>query len=358
MHQPKIMVIHPGASHSTSDVYDGLNAGLEWAGVEVIPFQWGEMLRPFTALANVAIEHGAFTDAEAQHLHEFCMFVASADAISVAVDSEVDAVIVVNGLMFPPSRVEVLRKLGIPVACYGTESPYFDKHEREIAPFYTHWFTNERRSVRGFERLTKASYLPHAWNPKMHRLGDVDPACQCDLTFIGGGYPERKALLAGVNWEGIDHTVHGTLWGIDLQLERGATDFARGDRWTEGAIPNEMTSAWHRSAKVALNLHRKMAYIEGGDAVAPGSESLGPRAYEIPAVGGFMLCDDERTELGEVLGESAATFRAWDSASLEKELRYWLTHDSARERTQAAQHEAVQPHHWGIRAKQILETIL
>lgn len=351
------MVIHPGQNHSTSDVFDGVCAGLEWAGVQVEPFAWGETLRPFTALAHVAIEHEAFTDEQAQHLHEFCMYVASAESISVALACDVDAVVVVNGLMFPPSRVSILRSLGIPVACYGTESPYFDKHEREIAPFYTHWFTNERTSVNRFSDIVPCSYLPHAWNPKMHAQVAYDATKQCDLTFIGGGFPERKELLRAVDWEGIDHTIHGTLWGIDLTAERGASDFARGDRWTEGAVPNEMTSAWHRSAKIALNLHRKMGYIEEGDSVAPGSESLGPRAYEIPAVGGFMLCDDERAEIFEVLGEAAATFRAWDSKSLSRELRYWLTHDSERERTQRAQHEAIAPHHWGNRARQILETI-
>lgn len=352
------MVVHPGASHSTSDVFDGMCAGLAWAGAEVIPFQWGEMLRPFTALAHVAIEHGAFTDEQAQKLHAFCMYVASGDSISSAIDSMVDAVIVVNGLMFPPSRVAILQKLSMPVACYGTESPYFDEQERQIAPFYDHWFTNERTSVKRFAELTSASYLPHAWNPATHQLRAVDPERRCDVTFVGGGFPERKALLQGVDWTGIDHTIHGTLWNIDLATEQGASDFARGDRWTEGAIPNEMTSAWHRSAKVALNLHRKMGYIEQGNSVAAGSESLGPRAYEIPAVGGFMLIDNERPEAHDVYGESAATFTAWDSASLQRELRYWLTHDDARERTQKAQHEAVQAHHWGIRAKQILETIL
>jgi spore maturation protein CgeB len=101
-----------------------------------------------------------------------------------------------------------------------------------------------------------------------------------------------------------------------------------------------------------------MTYVESTRTVARGSaESLGPRAYEIPAVGGFMLCDDERPELREVYGACAATFRAWDSADLAKQARYWLAHPDARERTRRAQHEAVAPHHWGERARGVLETI-
>ena len=63
-------------------------------------------------------------------------------------------------------------------------------------------------------------------------------------------------------------------------------------------------------------------------------------------------------ELRAIYGDSAATFRAWDSADLEKQARYWLTHDDARERARAAQWEAVRPHHWGNRALDILNIIL
>lgn len=354
----KVMVVHPGHGHSTSDVYEGLCAGLEMNEVDVVRLEWGKMLRPLTAMVNGAITAGALPDDEGEKLHKFAAFLASGDAIGIAIEAEVDAVIVVNGLLFPPSRAAVLQKLGIPVACYGTESPYFDEAERGIAPFYTHWFTNERTSVARFADLTQAFYLPHAYNPRLHVPGEIDPAKACDVVFIGGGFPERKATIAGVDWTGIDLRIHGTLWELDLDAERDQRGFSRGERYTVGAIPNEETAVWHRSSKIAINMHRRMTYVEQNNPLDAGvCESLGPRAYEIPAVGGFMLCDDERPELYDVYGESAATFRAWDSASLEREIRYWLSHDDARERVQAAQAEAVQPHHWGARAKTILETI-
>jgi spore maturation protein CgeB len=130
-------------------------------------------------------------------------------------------------------------------------------------------------------------------------------------------------------------------------------------RYAEGSIANRETTAWHRSAAISLNLHRRMTYVEHPDQlVAPGAaESLGPRAYEIPAVGGFMLSDDERPELADVYGASAATFRAWDSADLERQIRYWLAHPDERERRRAAQREAVQPHTWAARARVVLETL-
>jgi hypothetical protein len=343
---------------STSDVFDGMKAGLEMNGVEVVTFNWDHILRTWGKLVRYAVA-GGLTEEKTEQMHQFTGWVASADAVTLAVDSEVDAAIVVNGLLFPPSRALVLRKLGIPVVCYGTEAPYFKKDEEQIAPFYTHWATNERRSVVGFAELTKAFYLPHAYNPLVHRPGAADPEKACDVVFVGGGYPERKALLEGPAWEGIGLQKRGTLWHLDLDAERGATDSTRRNRYSEGSIPNEETCAWHQSARVALNLHRRMAHIETGEQVAAGAaESLGPRAYEIPAVGGFELIDDERPEVWDVFGESAATFRAWDQADLIRQVRYWLSHPDERERCRKAQQEAVAPHHWGNRAKYLLECII
>ena len=43
-----------------------------------------------------------------------------------------------------------------------------------------------------------------------------------------------------------------------------------------------------------------------------------------------MFCDDERPELFDVLGDSAATFRAWDRDDPSRQLTYWLSHPDAR----------------------------
>lgn len=350
----RIMVCAPGHSFSTIDVFNGLCVGLQMHGITVVPFHWDKPLEILATITNAAVAHGGLSGGKAEAAMQFATWLASADILNVAIDHEVDAVIVVNGLLIPPSRMQVLRRLGIPVVCYGTEAPYFLRAEQDIAPFYTHWFTNERACVDAFADKTRAYYLPHAYNPALHRPGAADPTKAVDAVFIGGGYPERRALL-----DGMGVTTRGTLWHLDMDAERNTTDPQRRTRYAEGAIPNIETTAWHRSAKVALNLHRRMTYVETGDTIPAGSaESLGPRAYEIPAVGGFMLCDDERPEIHDVYGESAATFRAWDRADLAYRLRYWLTHDDARERQQRAQADAVRPHHWGARAKQIMEHIL
>ena len=358
----KILAIHPGHTFSTSDVYDGLCAGMRACGAQVVPFQWSKMLQIVGTLVAGAAAGGVVKPEQMDHAQQFAFFLAAADAVSVAVDEEVDAVFVVNGLLFPPERATLLQKLRIPVACYGTESPYFDDTELQIATAYTHWYTQERTSVERFRAVVdggRAFYLPMAFNPELHAPGPRQRDKAADVVFVGGGYPERQRLLDGVDWTGIRHVRQGTLWHLDLEAEHGARGMGRAVRYAEGSIPNSETTHWHRSAAISLNLHRRMTYVEHLERqVAPGAaESLGPRAYEIPAVGGFMLSDDERPELRDVYGESAATFRAWDSADLERQIRYWLAHPDERERRAAAQRAAVLPHTWTARARVVLETL-
>lgn len=356
----KILLCHPGHTFGPVDVYTGLAAGLEACGVEVVKFEWGQILETLGAVGDGAVKGGTIRPEDAEKIHRFLGYVAAADVFGYAYQHDVDAALIVTGMLFPPDRAKQLQALGIPVACYGTESPYFDAQERQIAPCYTHWFTQERRSLRAFQDVMdgRAFYLPMAYNPAIHQPGPTDPERAVDAVFVGGGFPERKTMLEGVDWTGIDHRVLGTLWHLDLEAEREYAAQGRMVRYAEGAIKNGETAAWHRSATVALNMHRRMTYIETGGSIPLGvAESLGPRAYEIPACGGFMLCDDERPELLDVYGEAAASYRAWDSASLERELRYWLAHPDERERRRRAQFEAVQPHTWAARARTILETI-
>lgn len=346
----RILVVAPGQSFSTIDCFHGLVAGLKANGVEVVIYDTHAHLQVLNALTRGAVMSGVVPPDQVEDVQRFMMWLGAADAANLALDQEVDAVVVINGLLFAPDRAMLMQKLGIPVACFGTEAPYLLESEQQIAPAYTHWFTNERRCVNAF---ANGHYLAHAWNPEVHTPGAAEPDKAVDAVFVGGGYPERKQLLDGM---GIDIRRIGTLWHLDFDDPSVRRNSAA---LSEGAIPNTETTAWHRSARISLNIHRTLTYPETMGHIERGAaESLGPRAYEIPAVQGFMLCDDDRPEIFDVLGESAATFRAWNSADLERQLRYWLVHPDERERRAQAQYEAIQPHSWTVRARTVLETLL
>ena len=100
----KIMLVHPGHSFSTSDVYDGLSEGLRLNGVEVVTFEWQRPLRMMATMTAAAGGTGFVSEAKAPQLEQYGTWLASANAVELALDQDVDAVIVVNGILFPPSR--------------------------------------------------------------------------------------------------------------------------------------------------------------------------------------------------------------------------------------------------------------
>jgi len=66
--------------------------------------------------------------------------------------------------------------------------------------------------------------------------------------------------------------------------------------------------------------------------------------------------DDSRPERYAVFGE-CPTYRAGDSADLERQIRYWLAHPEQRAVIAQAMYEAIQPHSWVNRAKQLVEVL-
>lgn len=348
-----ILVIHPGDSFSTADLYDGLVGGLRTNGATVHEARLDMGLDVTALFAHVATAYG-LTPAWARD----AFALAAARIIAQAAWICPDAAVIVTGLKLHASVPLTLRRMGIPTVLVCTESPY-SAQEIAIAPLYDAICTHERVALTAFGDHPRVYYLPHAYDPARHALGPSDPACQTDVFFCGTAFPERRALLEGVDWSDITHTISGSLWQqpSDEPPTLAAVQEGRIDPFA-GIIANADVARWYRSAAISLNHHRTTTEYGSGAHIAPGSaESLGPRAYEIPACGGFMLCDDSRPEIWEVFGDSAATYRAGDSADLTRQIRYWLTHPIERADVARRQHAAVRPHSWHARAAQLL-TIL
>jgi spore maturation protein CgeB len=235
---------------------------------------------------------------------------------------------------------------GYLTALLCTESPYqtIDREQHDSA-VYDLTFTCDRAAVPLFKRSRAGSvyYLAHAYDPGVHQPGEPDPSKVCDVFFCGTRFPERTALLDGIDWTGIDlrdksvrYDQHATLEEISAQV-----------------VPNTTAAAWYRSAKININHHRTIKHPKEAAEIGAGeAESLNPRAYEIAACGGFQVCDRSRPELFDVFGGSVPTYT--DSASLEHLIRYYLTHTEEREALRQRQYQAVLHHSWKERAKEVL----
>jgi spore maturation protein CgeB len=339
----KILLIHSGHTFSTLTVGEGYHAGLEACGVEVVPWRLDRVQVTLHTLRTGAEQAGMIPPADRDQIRDWITSISSADAVTLALMHDVDAVVVVYGLLFPPARVAALRKLGVPVVCIGTEAPYIRK-ELELCGVYSHWMTNERASVELFRTYgANAHYLPTAWHPQRHVPGPADPDKAADVVFIGGTYPERRRMLEGAQWDGIDLRWLGTMKNED-------------DPWS-GIVPNEESTIWYRSCKINLNFHRTTGDFWKGEQIDPTlAESLGPRAYEVPASGGFLL-SDWRPEVDDVFGDAAAVFERGNPDDLTRQVKYWLAHPDRREATAKAQHQAILPHSYTDRARRLLEII-
>lgn len=334
----KVFLIHPGASWSTHDVYTGLLAGLNaQPGIDTYQGRIDTILNWYDGMIHLGVQAGHMNPSaySTEVLNRQRM--ASAHITQAILDIWPDVVICVSGHNYHLKDVDALRRVGIKTAVILTESPYFGELEGKIATHYDIAFTNERRSADRFN----AVYLPHAYNPEVH-TPEGPREFETDAIFIGSMFDERRDLINGVDWTGINF-----LWrGHDMSNN------------PKDVVPNQQTAAYYRSTKVAINHHRTTTSYGSGQHIKPEeAESVGPRFYEIAACGAFQLVDDSRTEAGELFGEALVTYRAGDSADLEKQVRKWVR-VSEREAWAAAQHEAILPHSWTVRARQVLEAIV
>ena len=176
--------------------------------------------------------------------------------------------LVITGTLFPPSRPP-LRKLGIPVACYGTGGPASRRPSGRWRPSHAlvHAGAHQRAGLRQ-RRPRRAGLLPaDGVQPATHAPAPTRPTpvtCPSSGWLPGAARDVPGLAWAGVNTHGrwmpdIDLQVRGTLWHLDLDAEQGATGGSQGSRYAEGSIDNEETVRWHRSAAIALNMHRRMA---------------------------------------------------------------------------------------------------
>jgi len=335
----KVAIIHPGAAWSTCDIYTGLVAGLQsQPGLDIHEMRIDTILNWYDTMIGLGVNAGLLSDQAYRTDVLNRQRMASAHITQNILDIWPDVVISVSGHNYHLKDVDILRRVGIKTAVILTESPYFGELEGIMAQHYDIAFTNERRSA---ERLN-AHYLPHAYNPAVHTV-DGPRAFATDAIFIGSMFDERRDLFNAVDWGEVNF-----LWrGHDMS------------ETPSDVVPNEETAAYYRATKIGINHHRTTTSHGSGQHIRPEeAESLGPRAYEIPAVGAFQLMDDSRKEAREVFGESLVTYKAGDADDLARQTRTWLRQNDKREEWAAAQHEAVLPHSWHVRAAHVLERIV
>jgi spore maturation protein CgeB len=335
----RIVLVHSGHGFSTLDVGNGIAAGLRANGAEVYEYPLHQTFEAMELIVGAAkvmgiAPEGGYPDPIALGTMGIPGYVMAKHA---------DVVLFVHGLNVPASIPETLRRGGYRTALVCTESPYETDREANAARFYDMVFTTERMAVTLFTLNSPDAvhYMPHAYNPTTHTL-EGPRAEPCDVFFCGTRYPERDALLNGVDWAGVNV--------VDKTLDYDKDDIPK---LLSGIMENYVTASYYRSARISLNHHRQVRDLETKTTITPGdAESLNPRAYEVPACGGFLI-SDARAELSEVFGDSVPTYS--DSGSLERLIRYFLSHEDERRALAGRQARAVAQHSWTQRTRTMLD---
>ncbi len=339
----RILLVHPGASTSTSDVYAGLYAGLKAMGHEVLEYPLDDRISAAGGFLHWLwkrrkIEVDKPTVAQ-------ILYRAGAELLERALRVEPDVVLAVSAMYLHPDVLVLMRRAGLKVAVLLTESPYDEEKEARLLPFVQCAWTNERSTAR---RLG-IHYLKHAWNPTVHNaaapVGEAVPAH--DVVFVGTNFAERVEILANTDWTGIDLGLYGN-WE-SLGSRHPLRKYIRG-RQIENAYAVEL----YRRAKIGLNLYRTSKGFGKDAPRVTGAESMNPRAYELATLGCFTI-SDRRPEVEECFGDLVPTFRT--HRELRPLIDRWLADEAGRANIQAALPGAVAMETWIARAQQVTDNL-
>jgi hypothetical protein len=178
-----------------------------------------------------------------------------------------------------------------------------------------------------FEKLKPAygerlRYFPFGVNPAYHSVGSLSPRerrrFSADVAFVGTCYPERCELIRELNHT-LEHPVR--VWGRGWR--RCGDVRGRG-----GPLRLQDSLKVHACSKISLNLHHR-----GTD------NGCNMKFSEIPAAGGFQLCDRQPLMETTALGRQTVTCGSVDEY-LER-IRYYLAHAAERERIATATRDTV-----------------
>lgn len=334
-------MVHPGPAFSVADVHTGWVKGLRSQGVDVLDFNLQDRLNFYSAalLTKDGITQKAFS-------YEAAVTMAVKGLEVACYEWWPDLVIVVSGFYLPPQTYAVMRDRGHKVVLLCTESPYEDDRQLAMAPAADVVLLNDPTNIDDYADANKKTfYIPHGYDPDIHRPGPPDPALASDFCFVGTGYPSRVSFLEAVDWSGLDVTIAGN-WKT-VEESSPIRPFCPVE--LDQCIDNPDTMRLYHSTKVSANLYRKEAMSD--DRVA--GWSVGPREVELAASGTFFLREQR--------GESDALFPMLPTFSGPDEfgdlVRWWAAHDGLRTAAALEARAAVVDRTFAANAARLLQII-
>lgn len=343
----RVLAVQPGPDWSVIDVHRGWVRAFEELGCQVKDFDLNRAL-------------AFYEDAHLPDGDDYRRAIATPADVAVQASKGIEAALyewwpdlvwVTYGPCVDPNVLRLARHRGHVVVLCHTESPYEDDRQiawAEAGVADLHLINDPTNLERWREVEPHTYYLPHSYDPAVHRPASKPGPSVHDVCFVGSSFPSRvewftrfvehapdlDLLLAG-NWKSCATGGH--------QLQRYCPhDFA-------DCLDNREVPPLYWASRVGLNLYRR-------ESERPELEhgwSMGPREVEMAACGLFYLTE-ERGENRQVL-PMLPTFTSPEDAA--ERARWWAAHPKERHHVAQSARAAVADWTFKNRARQVLELV-
>lgn len=321
----KALLVSPGPQFSVADVHNGLLAGLRANGVDAQEFNLHDRLNFYSE---------AHMQSDGDWVRAFSPETAIAMAVkgleNVLYEWWPDLVVIMSGFFISPAMWAVLARRPHHVVLYCTESPYEDDRQAQAARYADTVILNDPSNLEAMRAdNTRTFYLPHSYNPDLHKPGPSIAGLESPFTFVGTGFPSRIEFFNKVDWRGMRPKFAGNWQAIEPSDPIAEFVINAKDQ----CVDNVDTVRLYQSCGLSANMYRR----EHSDASHAEGWACGPREIELAATGTFFLRESR--------GESDALFPmlpTYDSPeSFTDLLHWWHSHPVEKQDAANAAREAV-----------------
>lgn len=265
-----------------------------------------------------------------------------------------------------PDVIREIGKMGIITVNWYCNASYQFRLVRDLASAYHYSLVPEKFRLEDYRHAgANPIFCQEAANPNVYKAYDVPR--DFDVTFIGQKYGDRSLFIEALVQAGVDVRVWGPHWVAVLgdvplwtQITTGIKNVLGGKSWSW--MTNDR--AWRYGPPLTdeelIRMYSRSKVSLGFSRVADLSTPIRQvrlRDIEAPMSGAFYLTEyfEELEECFDI-GREIVCFK--DAEDLVDKAKYFLAHDSERERIRlAGMRRAREDHSWHRRFTAIFDTI-
>ena len=253
-----------------------------------------------------------------------------------------------------PAAIDAINALGVPTANWYCNGSYQLDLVREISPHYSWCLVPEKFRIKDYQAMgAHPIYMQEAANPNIYKPYDL--AKEVDVSFVGQAYGERPEFIHFLRGQGIDVRVWGPGWEylVDYPsrnpLRRLWKSFQKPDgriRFPQAIVGGRLSDL--DLVKTYSRSKVNLGFSSCGETHTQGERILQIRLrdFEVPMSGGFYLVEymEELEEFFET-GKEIVCYRGREECA--EKAKYYLAHESERERIRQAGHQrCLRDHTW------------